>query len=88
MDSQQNPTVCHRELCSKLCGNMDGKGVWERIDTCKCMAESLCCPPETIITWLISYIPVQKVFKNWVVITSSMYHCKDFKQLKDAFTTY
>ena len=24
-----------------------------------CMAESLCCPPETITTWLISYTPIQ-----------------------------
>ena len=29
-----------------LCGSLDGKEIWERMDTCMCMAESLCCPPE------------------------------------------
>ena len=36
---------------------------WEgslgRMDTCVCMAESLCCSPETITTLLISCIPIQ-----------------------------
>ena len=31
------------------------QGVSGRIDTCICMAESLCCPFETISTLLISY---------------------------------
>ena len=30
-------------------------GVWGRMDTCICMAESLCYSPETITTLLISY---------------------------------
>ena len=30
-----------------------------RMDTCMCMAESLCCSPETIPTLLIGYIPIQ-----------------------------
>ena len=30
-----------------------------RLDTCVCMAASLCCPPETITTLLISYISIQ-----------------------------
>ena len=38
-----------------LCGSLDGRGVWGRMDTYRCMAESLCCPPETITTLLISY---------------------------------
>ena len=31
-----------------LCGSLDGRGVWRRMDTCVCicMAESLCCSPE------------------------------------------
>ena len=29
-----------------LCGSLDGRGVWGRMDTCTYMAESLCCPPE------------------------------------------
>ena len=39
-----------RELCSMLCGRLDGRGggVWGRMDTCICTAKSLCCPPETI----------------------------------------
>ena len=36
---------------------------WEgslgRMDTCICMAESLCCPPETITTLLIGYTAMQ-----------------------------
>ena len=31
-----------------LCDSLDGRGVWGRMDTCICMAESLCCPGETI----------------------------------------
>ena len=42
------------ELCSVFCGSLDGRGVWGRVDTCICMAESFCCPPETI-TLLIDY---------------------------------
>ena len=30
----QGPTVYHRGLCSMLCGSLDGRGVWERKDTC------------------------------------------------------
>ena len=35
-----------------LCGSLDGKRVWGRMDTCICMAKSLCCSPETITTAL------------------------------------
>ena len=41
--------------------SLDGKGVWERMDTCKCMAEALCCPPVTIMMLLISYTPIQNM---------------------------
>ena len=39
------------------------EGVWERMDTRTCLAESLCCSTETI-TLLISYTPIhnKKVF--------------------------
>ena len=47
------------ELCSILCASMDGSGVWRRMDTCICMAVSLCCSPEAIVTLLISYTPIQ-----------------------------
>ena len=42
-----------------LCGSFDGRGVWGRTDTCICMAESLCCSPETITTLLIGYTPIK-----------------------------
>ena len=54
-DNQQGPIVQHRDLYSVLCDSLDGRGVWGRMDTCIYMAESLCCPPETITTLLISY---------------------------------
>ena len=57
---------------SVLCGSLDGRGVWERTDTCMyiyiyvCMVESLRCLPETITTLLTSYTPIQrkKFFKK------------------------
>ena len=55
MDNQQGPTVEHRELCSVLCGSLDGRAVWGRMDTCICPTESLHCSPETVTTLLISY---------------------------------
>ena len=54
MNSQQAPTAQRRELCPALCGILDGRGVWGRMDTCVCMAESLCCLPETLTALLIS----------------------------------
>ena len=38
------------ELCSVLCGSLNRRGVWGRMNTCIHTAESLCCPPETITT--------------------------------------
>ena len=32
MDNQEGPTVEHVELCSMLCGSLDGRGVWRRMD--------------------------------------------------------
>jgi len=48
------------ELCSMLCGSLDERGVWGRMDTCICMTKSLHCSPETITTLLIGYTPIQK----------------------------
>ena len=59
MDNQQGPTVQHGELCSMLCSSLEGRGVWGRMDTCLCVAESLCHPPEIIITVLISKSPIK-----------------------------
>ena len=36
-----------------------GRSLGENGDTCICMAEPLCCPPETITALLIGYIPIQ-----------------------------
>ena len=55
MSKQQGPMVEHRELCSVLCGSLHGRGVWGKMDSCICVAESLCCPPEAITTLFISY---------------------------------
>ena len=41
LDNQQGPTLQHRELCSMLCGSLDVRGVWGRVDACMCMVESL-----------------------------------------------
>ena len=34
------------------------EGVWGRMGTCICVAESLCCPPETITALLIGNTPI------------------------------
>ena len=53
-----------------LCGSLDGRGVGGRTDTCMCMAESLCCSPETIIILLIGYTPIKfKIFLNELIYT-------------------
>ena len=44
------------ELCSVLCGRLDGRGVWGRMDTYTCMSESFCCPPETTTTLFIGVL--------------------------------
>ena len=46
------------ELFSTLCGSLEGSGVWGRMDTCLCMAESLCYSPEIITALLICYVRV------------------------------
>ena len=59
MDNQQGPTVLYRELCSMSCGSLDGREAWGRMEACICMAESLCCPPETITALLLGSTPIQ-----------------------------
>ena len=73
MENQQGPTVEHVELCSILCGSLDGRRIWGKMDTCLniCMAESLCYPPETLKTLLIGYTPKQNkkfIKKKWIFI--------------------
>ena len=50
------------ELCSVLCGSLDGRGFWQRMDTCLCTTESLHCLSETVTTLLIGCTPIQNVF--------------------------
>ena len=38
------------------------EGGFGGMHACVCMAESLCCLPETVITLLIGYTPIQNVF--------------------------
>ena len=53
------------ELHSTSCGSLDGRGVWRRLDTCICMADSPRCSPKTITTLLIGYTAIQnKKLKN------------------------
>ena len=58
MDNQQGLTTQHMELCSVICGSLDGRGVWGRMDTCVCMTESLCCSYETIKTLFVNLLLV------------------------------
>ena len=62
MDRQQKPIVQHTELCSMICASLDGSGVWGRMDTRICMAESLHRSPEAVTTLAIGYTPIQNVF--------------------------
>ena len=50
------------EICSMLCANLDWRGIRGKMDTCTHMAESFHCSPETIITLLTGYTPIQNVF--------------------------
>ena len=52
------------ELCSVLCGSLDGRGLWGKMGTCVCMAESLHCLPETITMLWISSIQNKKCLKK------------------------
>ena len=57
MDNQPRSTTQH--IGSMLCGSLDGRGVWGKMDTCICMAEFLCCAPESTTTQLIGYLKVK-----------------------------
>ena len=47
-----------------LCGNLDGKEIWGRMDTCIFMAGSLYCSPETVTTLFVNllYLNIKCVF--------------------------
>ena len=59
MDNQKGATIEQRELRSVLCGSLDGRGVWGRMDTHVCRAESLRFSLETITVLLIGYTLIQ-----------------------------
>ena len=42
--------LCSPGDSAQLCGSLDGRGLWGRMNTCIRMAESLCCSPKTITT--------------------------------------
>ena len=44
----------HMKLCSMLYESLDGRGVWEKMDTCIYMAESLLFSPETITALFVN----------------------------------
>ena len=48
--------LLYTELCSMPRGSLDERGVWGRMETCRCRAEPLRYAPETITTLLIGYI--------------------------------
>ena len=37
MDKQQGPIVWYMELCAMLCGSLDRRGVWGKMDVCICI---------------------------------------------------
>jgi len=47
-----------------LYGSLDGRGFGGRMDTCICVAESLCCSSETTTALLISYPPTHTHTQN------------------------
>ena len=68
LSHQGSPTVWLREFCSVLHGSLEETEAWGRMDPCMCVAESLCCPPETITTlfvnWLYPSTRGKKVYKR------------------------
>ena len=60
----------HIKLCSMLCASLDGRGVWGRMDTCICVAESLPCLPGTTTILLIGYFVVQLPSSVRLFVTS------------------
>ena len=77
------------ELCSMLCASLDGRGVWERMDTWTCMAEPLHCSPENITTLLIGYTPIQnKHFKPLYLWTHQKYFILSHKMKRSSVDNF
>ena len=54
MENQQGPAGQHRGLCLVLCENLNRRSAGGTVDLCVCMAESLCCLPETITAFFVN----------------------------------
>ena len=46
-----------------LHGNLDGRGVWGRMETDVCMAESPHCSPETVTTLFVNQLHPNQLYK-------------------------
>ena len=63
----------HMKLCSMLCGSLDERGVWGRVNIC--MAESLLCSLETITTLLTGYTPTHNNNLKKIDLLHLIRHC-------------
>ena len=45
--------------CSMLCGSLDGRRVWGRMDSCICISAFAVHVPESVTILLIGYTPIQ-----------------------------
>ena len=77
-------TIKKLPTLSMLCASLDGRGTWERMDTCTCMAESLCCSPETTTALLVSYTPIQNVFSVKIFLIKKNYNSNKIEQYIEA----
>jgi len=71
-----NKDILYMELCSTSCGSVGERGVWRRMDSHMCMAQSLHCSPETITTLLIYYTPIQNKKCKTKSMTWKVLSCK------------
>ena len=59
--NKEGPTVLHRDLCSIFGDKLNGKEFENKIDTCICIIESVCCMPA--LTLLLNYTQKLKILK-------------------------
>ena len=76
------PLILLKQTKKNCMGAWIGGELWGRMDTCICIAESLCCPPETITTLLIRLYPNIKFksFKN-IALKCYLFHSWFFLSL-------
>ena len=65
------------ERYSVFHASLDRRGVWGRMDTCICMAESLCCSPETTTTFfkVNLFILIEGSLLYNIVVMKLPQHC-------------